>query len=167
MASTVVIDALDRYWNETEQQPEFVTVTERLMDKSFDEYEDEITFVNDRSANTFWRGTTDVRSWKPELKRQDTFETLSGLKIYPHFDKYGNHVLRHFIDNSHNITIRIRAVFTSHGDGFIAECFLNTKLKNNRWQGRKVAEFKSRNCFTELSEQRVTYWCMTQFDRWS
>lgn len=170
LTSTVVtprVAALDTYWNPYEAAEEFNTVAELYEDSNYrNSYTDEVSRVNDKSANIFWRGTTDVRSYKPELQRQDTITTPAGHKLYPSFDKFGNRIIRWFDTADSNITFRFMAVTgPDNSNGSFEVAMFRNIRRDGKWSGKLVDKHHFVNCYSELSEQRATYWMMSKLSR--
>lgn len=167
MASAVVIEALDNYWNPYTPTEDFVTVTERLMDRHYDEFDPEIDSVNLKSADKFWRGTADPRSWKPELNRTDVITTPAGYKLYPSFDRFGNRLMRWFDSDKSNITFQfsVNHLSRTQTEWVTVRMYHNTKTATGYWRGKLIDSHIFMNPYSELTEQRCTYWMMAKLNR--
>lgn len=167
LTSTAVnerVRALDEYWNPYVEVEDFNTQTEEWLDVNYRSHNfatSEVESVNVKSADIFWRGCSDVRSWKPELQNRDKFTTPAGHVCYPSFDKFGNRIIRHFDTADSNYTFRIRVI----ADRFVVEQFRNVR-KNGKWSGRKIADVTVQgSCYSDLSEQRATYAIMAALSK--
>lgn len=160
MASQTVVEALDYYWNPFVEQDEFTTITERLSDWRNDEVTNEVSRVNDKSADTFWRGTTDIRTWKSETKRSDVITTPAGHKLYPSFDRFGNRLIRWFIDDESNYTFRISLHRVDRGEFIQVTMFRNVKTATGYWRGTELSHINLTNPYSDLTEQRAMFWIL-------
>lgn len=163
--------ALDKWWNDSEalatNEDRFTINDDTLVSDYVKpiEYDNsctaDVTTVNEKSADIFWRGTSDVRSWKPELQARDTTVTPAGHKLYQSFDKFGNRIIRWFDTTDSNVTFRIRVV----ADTFVVEMFRNYRV-NGKWRGsNSQTTYVAPNCYGDDAEQRVTYWIMSKLSR--
>lgn len=169
MASAVVVDALDTYWNPYVAQDEFTTITERLMDQHNDEYTDDVTRVNEKSADIFWRGTTNV-SWNANHKvRMDRITTPAGQVLYPNFDSCGNRVVVYYHEDgtATKFTISYRQ-FSPVNNLLRVTMARGVNLSGKSWTYKVVDSYGSKfewSDFGELAEQRLTYWIMAQLNK--
>lgn len=163
MVSAVVVEALDTYWNPYIEAEEFGTIAERLLDVNYrDEVIPEVSDVNVKFADSYWRGTTDVR-WNAG-NRTDVITSPAGHRLYPSFDSNGHRVIRYFDTPNSNVTFRISYRV---GD-LLAVTMIRSVKVNDKWRNRVtgsyVTEFQWSD-FGLLAEQRATYWIMAQLNK--
>lgn len=124
-----------------------------------DEYPtEEVTFCRDKSADIFWRGTTQQVTSSFQ-RRTDVVLTPEGLKLYPGW--YGeDKTLTYWVSDTENY----RFVLSIYRGDVVVTCWRNTKV-NNKWRGR-VHQFRTGTRYNAgdwqlpSSEQRAVLWLM-------
>lgn len=120
------------------------------------QYEPEVTRVNDRYADTFWKGTTGTTDVKAVARRTDLIWTLDGYKLYPGWDRFGNRLITYWQNNRVNIRFRLSV---QDNEQVVVEAYLDVyHEKWGKWYGEKIGQYKCGKYYQDVTEQRGTYW---------
>ena len=147
---------------------------------SADNYEADVSRVNDRCANIFWRGQSpyvDAMTGTPAVikastnnapvtpisttrtqRRTDTVLTLNGLKLYPGWYRE-DRTYTYWFDNEYNV----RYVIGVDRDVLYIQVWYNRKI-NGRWQGGFAKTEWFGSPYKDESEQAALLWLISHLD---
>jgi hypothetical protein len=143
---------------------------------------DDVTDVNLKSANAFWRGESvenrgyvrtrksenfrDCWNISVEVTQHDAWNdhvlaSASEQLVFTSDDKYGNRLVRFWIDRDRNITARIR--YVKNEPHYLVEVFYNQRNESGRWLGQLVKTYKVHRTVTEEAELTVAKYVALEF----